>query len=38
MNEAPVATREAPAETKLRLLIVLIADITPPFLSFGTLK
>jgi hypothetical protein len=33
VNEAPVATREARIETKLLLLIVLMADITPPFLA-----
>jgi hypothetical protein len=35
VNEAPVATREATIERKLLLLIVLMADITPPFIAYA---
>jgi hypothetical protein len=35
MKETPVATRETTVETKLLLLIVLIADMTPPFLAYA---
>jgi hypothetical protein len=35
VNEVLVATTEATAETKLLLLIVLMADITPPFLAYA---
>jgi hypothetical protein len=35
VNEAPVATREARVETKPLLLIVLMADMTPPFLAYA---
>jgi hypothetical protein len=35
VNEAPVATRETTVEIKLLLLIVLMADITPPFQAYA---
>jgi len=31
MNEAPLATRDAPVDSKVLLFIVLIAGITSPF-------
>ncbi len=38
MNDALVATIEAPAERKALLFIVLIAGITPPFLAWYSVK